>query len=80
MFRGISEQKATGLGAFMASAFSPLFWTLALLSFALLFTASRLGNKLLRETLFWIPTLTVSMLGFSIVAMYAYLFTISRHQ
>ena len=33
-----------------------------------------------RKKFFWIPTLVVSVLGFSIVAMYAYLFTISRHQ
>jgi hypothetical protein len=34
----------------------------------------------LRVLFFWIPTLTASALGFSIVAMYAYLFTINRHQ
>ena len=59
MFKGISEQKATGLGAvaagIMGSAFSPLFWTLALLFFALLYAVSRLGNKILRVILFWIP-------------------------
>ncbi len=80
MFRGIGEQKATGLGAFVGSFFSPLFWPLALLFFVLLFAASRLGNKILRVILFWVPTLTVSMLGFSVVAMYMYLFTIFRHQ
>jgi hypothetical protein len=57
MFKGISEQKATGLGVaaagIMGSAFSPLFWTLALLFFALLYAASRLGNKILRVILFW---------------------------
>ena len=76
MFRGISEQKATGLGAFagglMWSAFSPLFWTLALLFFALLFAASRLGNKILRVFLFWIPTLTVSAVVLAIVALFTY--------
>jgi ABC-type Na+ efflux pump permease subunit len=76
MFKGISEQKATGLGAvaggLMWSAFSPLFWTLALLFFALLFAASRLGNKILRVFLFWIPTLTVSVLVVAIVALFTY--------
>jgi hypothetical protein len=56
---GISEHKATGLGAIvggvMGSAFSPLFWTLALVLFALFFAASRLENKTLRAILFWIP-------------------------
>jgi hypothetical protein len=76
MFKGISEQKATGLGAvaggLMESAFSPLFWTLVLLFFALFFAASRLGNKILRVFLFWIPTLTVSALGTAIVALITY--------
>lgn len=78
IFKGISEQKATGLGAvaggLMWSAFSPLFWTLALLFFALLFAASRLRNKTLRVCLFWIPTLTVSVLGMAIVAVFTYVF------
>jgi hypothetical protein len=78
MFKGISEQKATGLGAvaggIMGSAFSPLFWTLALLFFALFFAASRLGNKILRILLFWIPTVTVSVLGVAIAALFTYVF------
>jgi len=78
MFKGISEQKATGLGAvaggIMESALSPLFWTLALLIFALLFAASRLGNKILRVILFWIPTLTISVLVMAIAALDAYVF------
>jgi hypothetical protein len=77
MFRGISEQKATGLGAVAGgltwSAFSPLFWTLALLFFALFFAASRLGNKILRVFLFWIPTLTVSVLAMAIAALFTYM-------
>jgi hypothetical protein len=48
MFKGISEQKATGLGAVAGGLRSPLFWTLALLFFALFLAASRLGNKILR--------------------------------
>jgi hypothetical protein len=76
MFRGISEQKATGMGAvaggLVGSAFSPLFWSLALLFFALFFAASRLENKILRVLLFWIPTLTVSVLGMAIAALFTY--------
>jgi len=76
MFRGISEQKATGMGAvaggLVGSAFSPLFWSLALLFFALFFAASRLENKILRVFLFWIPTLTVSVLGMAIAALFTY--------
>jgi hypothetical protein len=76
MFKGISEQKATGLGAvaggLMWGAFSPLFWALALLFFALFFAASRLRNKILRVFLFWIPTLTVSVLVLAIAALFTY--------
>jgi len=78
IFKGISEQKATGLGAvaggIMGSAFSPLFWTLALLFFALFFAASRLGNKILRILLFWIPAVTVSVLGVAITVLLTYVF------
>ena len=78
MFKGISEQKATGLGAvaggLLGSAFSPLFWALALLFFALFFAAGRLGNKILRVFLFWIPTLTVSALGMATVGLLTYVF------
>jgi hypothetical protein len=84
VFKGISEQKATGLGAvgagIMESAFSPLFWTLALLFFALLFAASRLGNKILRVILFWIPILTVSLLGMAIAALSTYEFVHFRNR
>jgi hypothetical protein len=70
---GISEHKATGLGAIvggaMGSAFSPLFWTLALVLFALFFAASRLENKTLRAILFWIPTVAISGFGMVIVAL-----------
>jgi hypothetical protein len=76
IFRGISEQKATGLGAvaggLTGSALSPLFWALAILFFSLFFVASRLGSKVLRIFLFWIPTLTVSVLGTALVALYTY--------
>jgi len=49
MFRGISQEKATGLaavaGGFLEALFSPLFWLVAGLLFALLFAAGRFGNK-----------------------------------
>jgi hypothetical protein len=75
-FRWIGEQKATGLGAISGglaeSFFSPLFWIVALLLFALFFAASRLGNKILRVSLFWIPTLMVSAFSVAIVALLTY--------
>src|SRR5664279_3857460 len=52
--------------------FSPLFWILVVLFLAWLFAASRLRNKLLRVFLFWIPTLTVSLLFIVIVVLFIY--------
>ena len=84
MFKGISEQKATGLGAVaggvLESVFSPLFWALAFAFFALFFAASRLGNKILRVFLFWIPTLTVSALGMATVGLLTYVFIHFRNR
>jgi hypothetical protein len=73
--KSISGQQATGLGAiagFWNPLFSPLFWILAILFFVLFLTASRLGSKVLRVVLFWIPTLFVSALGFGLVALFTY--------
>lgn len=78
-----NSSKATGLGVLkvllVESVLSPRFWIVAVLLFGLFFAASR-GSTVVRVLFFWIPTLTVSVLGFSIVAMYAYLFTNSRYQ
>jgi hypothetical protein len=73
--KSISRQQANGLGAiagFWNPLFSPLFWILAISSFVLFLTASRLGSKVLRIVLFWIPTLFVSALGFGLVALFTY--------
>ncbi len=83
IFKGISEQKATGLGAVAGgltnSAFSPFFWALSILFFSLFFLASRLGNGILRVFLFWIPTLTVSVLGMATVGLLTYVFVHFRN-
>src|SRR5437660_2541070 len=77
-FRGFSSEKAIGLaavaGGLVESVLSPLFWILAALFFALFFTASRLGNKVLRVFLFWIPTVTVSTFGIAMIALFTYAF------
>ena len=82
-FRGMGNSKATGLaavaGGFMASLFSPLFWALAVLFFAMFFAASKLGSKVLRVLFFWIPTLTVSGASVMIVALVAYLIVFVQH-
>lgn len=81
VFKG---SKATGLSVLKArlieSILSPRFWIVSVLLFVLFFAASR-GSTFLRVLFFWIPTVTVSALGFSIVALYAYLFVrVSKHQ
>jgi len=80
----LNGSKATGLavlkGLLVESVLSPRFWIVGVLLFGLFYAASR-GGAILRVLFFWIPTLVISTLAFSIVAMYAYLFfTISRHQ
>ncbi|HXJ85324.1 MAG TPA: hypothetical protein VMS18_00775 [Candidatus Binatia bacterium] len=65
--QGINNSKATGIGVvaggLMESLFSPLFWILAIASFALFFAASRLSSKPLRILLFWTPVTAISILG-----------------
>lgn len=75
MFRGVSQEKATGLDvALLESMRSPWFWILAISLFALFFAASRLGHKLPRILLFWIPTLFFSSLSLAMVALVTYIF------
>jgi hypothetical protein len=78
MFRGIGERKATGLtavaGGFPASLLSPFFWIVAVLAFALLYSASRSQNKAITAMFFWIPTtvLIILMVGLTVLVAYAY--------
>jgi hypothetical protein len=75
--RGISNSKATGLagvvGGSLESVFSPLFWILAVLFFALFFAASRFSSKPLRVLLFWTPVTAVSILGLGIFSLFTFL-------
>ena len=79
IFRGIYQDKATGLaavtGGLGGSIRSPLFWGLAVLFFTLFFAASRVGSKPFRIFLFWIPTLVISTLGVALLALFTYVFT-----
>ena len=79
LFRGLSEQKATGLGVLVAIILSPVFWILALLFTALFFAASQIVNTLLKTFLFWIPTLLLSTLGVAIFAFFTYMFIRLKH-
>jgi hypothetical protein len=75
--RGINNSKATGLaavvGGLLESVFSPLFWILGVLFFALFFAASRLSSKPLRILLFWTPVTAISILGLGIFSLFTFL-------
>jgi hypothetical protein len=57
-----------------------VLWILAVLFFVLFLAASRLGNKILRAFLFWIPTLTLSVVGMAIVTLFTYVFIHFRNR
>lgn len=84
VFRGIAQEKATGVaavaGGFVEAIFSPTVWILAIALAALFFMASGLQSKLLRVSLFWIPTIVVSVfgLGLTTLLLLAYAFLRSR--
>lgn len=77
-FRGISLEKATGVaavaGGFVEAIFSPIFWILAIGFAALFFWASQLQNRILRVSLFWVPTFVISAFGLGLTTLFAYLF------
>jgi hypothetical protein len=45
-------------------------WILTIFLFAAFFAASRLDSKTLRAVLFWIPTVTISCIGITLVLFY----------
>ena len=83
MVKEFDKSKTTGLGAvaggLTASLYSPVFWIMVVLLFALFFGTSRLGNSALRVLLFWVPTVFTSTLGFLFGALFVYAITRSRH-
>jgi hypothetical protein len=76
VFRSLSEQKATGLGAiaggFLGSLFSPWFWLFSLSLFAVFFVASRAHSKFLRVLFFWIPTIFFSTIAVLSAGLFTY--------
>jgi hypothetical protein len=83
-FRNISQEKATGLasvaGGMFENLFSGLFLILFLLFLAVFFLTGRLGNRIQRILLFWVPTITVCMFAFASWAMFAYAMRHIPHQ
>lgn len=83
MFKLAGPSKAIGISALLGMAlgrlFSPLFWVFAILLFALLFAAGRLGNKSVRVVLFWFPAMAILIVGFAVFSLFAYLLAHPRH-
>ncbi|HZQ20882.1 MAG TPA: hypothetical protein VFA90_19490 [Terriglobales bacterium] len=52
---------------------SPRFWGIAVLFVGLLFLTNLLKNKALRVLLFWIPSVTLLLLGLGVCALYGYI-------
>ena len=83
VLRPWSSQKATGMelhfSVLRASLVHPQPWILAIFLFATFFAASRLDSKTLRVVLFWIPTVTISCIGITLVTLVAYVITQFRN-
>lgn len=81
-FKRISEHQATGiglsLGGFLERAYSPQFWALAVLFFALFVSTSRLANKFLRIIFFWLPAGIFATLRLMVAALLTSAFLASR--
>ena len=77
LIRGLSTEKATGFtlvaAGFLESILSPWFWILAVLFSVFFYFSSHFDNKTLRISLFWIPTIAVSLGGFGLWALFALL-------
>ena len=76
-FHGISEQKATGMGAvaggLMEALLSPALWIIALVLFGMFYATSRLRNKALSVLFFWIPSVAATGLAGLIIGLYCFL-------
>ena len=74
-----SSARATGIDLIFAivkaSLVQVLPWIVASLLFTTFLAASRLGSKSFRVVFFWIPTVTISGLGITLVSSIAYLTT-----
>ena len=83
VLRPWSSQKAIGMellfSVLRASLVHAQPWILAIFLFATFFAASRLDSKTLRVVLFWIPTVTISCIGITLVTIVAYVITQFRN-
>lgn len=82
-FRDMSQTKAIGLaalaGGVVESIFSPLFWLLATVFFAVFFATGRLTSSVFRVLLFWLPAIGISSLGLGLLGWFAVVILEMRH-
>jgi hypothetical protein len=76
VLRPWSSRNATGIELIFAVLRASLVhaqpWILAIFLFATSFAAGRLESKTFRIVFFWIPTVTISCIGISLVSSVAY--------
>jgi len=67
-----NNSKAIGITVIPAILLSWQCLLLTAFCFFLFFATSRIGNKVLRGLLFWVPVTTISVLGLSYVTLVTY--------
>jgi len=81
-FKASYAEKATGLAVvssgLIEAIHSPRFWFLTVFFLFLFLAASRLHNKALRFLFFWTPVVAVSLVGFGVSGLIAWLYYRNR--
>lgn len=82
MYPALKAEKATGLGAVAGglteALFTPQFWLSAILLLLFFWYTSQLGSKILRLVLFWIPSVSTTVMGAALLALVGYAFRHNR--
>lgn len=79
LLRVTNNSKAIGIAVDPAILLSWQCLLLAAFFFALFFAASRIGNKVLKTVLFWVPASAISIIGLSYIALLSYVLLQVRH-
>ena len=76
MFPTLKTEKATGVavvaGGITEAIFSPSFWLSAILLLLFFWFMSQIANKTLRVVLFWIPTVSATLVAGLVFAIVSY--------
>jgi hypothetical protein len=78
-YPALKAEKATGIavvaGALTEAVLSPQFWLSAILLLLFFWYTSQFSSKILRVVLFWMPTVSATVIGVGIVALIRYAHT-----